>query len=350
MSIIRTLFFFITVISCLLAHAQEQDSSIDQSEEIVLPTQFSNNAKITIAEFLHLVDHFSSNLIEQTSQLHLDSVHIDQEKNLMVFKMTKKKKNKIVVYWGYNRSFHTAADTWISTDKGEIIIRRAKGYDRPSKNPLTYIDPTKFTIPQFNFKVGYHFNEWLRIVAGTDHMKLVIKTTEPAEKVEGNYQGPLFNRFTGEQLTWEEILETGDISFLQLEHTDGYNYPFVGLEIEKPIFEYKTFKVSYVGGAGIGIMFPKTLAGVSEAPFKMTVIDNRYKVAGAGAHVNGELKLSVQNKKGVEFFISAWSKGTAIKIWNAYYLEDQGKIEHAPIYSLQLGVSGGVHIPLFNKK
>ena len=48
-----------------------------------------------------------------------------------------------------------------------------KGSDRPSKPGWVYLNPTTFTIPQYNFRVGYSLTDRLAVSGGIDHLKYV---------------------------------------------------------------------------------------------------------------------------------------------------------------------------------
>ena len=60
------------------------------------------------------------------------------------------RKGKVYVTWGYHRGQHTRSDVTFKTPDGTFTIHNVLGVDRPSNSLRSYIDPTKFTQPQYN--------------------------------------------------------------------------------------------------------------------------------------------------------------------------------------------------------
>lgn len=263
------------------------------------------------------------------------------------------KKRMIYFTWGYNRNFHSKSDATFTTNSGTFTIHDAIGYDRPSKDILDYVVPSRIPIPQYNLRVGYVLNEHWDIVAGLDHMKWVFQNQFKYE-VTGEYNQTVFvphesgdpALLTG--LTFDQVKETGDMRWLHFDHTNGYNYAHLGAIYKSNLFSSKNgdFKIDTGLGAGAGLMIPQTTVKYHQGTWwNWQGVDNNFHVAGFGGHA--EAKLQFEYKK---FFIEPIVRGTYIKINNALVQESGEKLEHTPIGSVQFIVQGGYKIPLSQRK
>lgn len=254
----------------------------------------------------------------------------------------------LFITWGYNRGFHSKSDITVETPDGKYTIKDAVGFDRPSKFSLEYLKPSKFSVPQYNLKIGYWFspNSKFGIAAGTDHMKWIFDEKRTYE-IEGYFNKPLW--VNGQQYDFEEIKAMGNASFLMLEHTDGYNYPYLEGLYRESLLKSDRFDINFVAGAGMGILFPKTRTRVADRPNsgQYRDIDNKFKVAGWGAHADASLVFKYKKRNGVSFFVKPTVRGVAGKINNALYIgSEEGRISQSVIYTLEPSVSGGVEVPL----
>ncbi len=171
-------------------------------------------------------------------------------------------KGKFYIYWGGNRDNFTKSDIRFSGDNYDFTIENVEAEDKPKGWHIDYINPTRMTIPQTNFRLGYFINDHYNISIGLDHMKYVMKQ-DKAVNINGYYP----NQGTyGESLPNNQVLLTED--FLTFEHTDGLNYintefarvddlsKFIGIS------KTDTFQINLLEGAGGGILYPKTNAKV----------------------------------------------------------------------------------------
>ncbi len=256
-------------------------------------------------------------------------------------------KGVLFISWGYNRGFHTNSDITVRTDQGSYTIRNAVGQDRPSPLSIKYLKPSNFSVPQYNLKLGYWFSRDSRfgIGAGTDHMKWVFDP-EREYDIEGDYTGELW--VDGERRSFDEVVAGRDASFLLLEHTDGYNYPYIeGLYREK-LIDTRRFGVDAVAGVGAGILFPKTRTRIADQENTAAYrdIDNKFHVAGYAFHVDASLMIKYKQRNGVSYFVKPTVRGVAGKINNALYFGDEGSIEQSMIYTLEPSLSVGMEVPL----
>ncbi|NBX81127.1 MAG: hypothetical protein EBQ94_12260 [Flavobacteriales bacterium] len=83
------------------------------------------------------------------------------------------------VAWGYNLSSYTKSTIQFVGAGYDFKIAGVKAVDRPSKDIKTYFNPREFTVPQFNFRIGYNFQNKWNVSIGYDHMKYVMVHNTP---------------------------------------------------------------------------------------------------------------------------------------------------------------------------
>src|ERR1035437_4032996 len=85
-----------------------------------------------------------------------------------------KRKGRFFLFWGYNWSAYSKSDIDLCGDGYDFTITDIVGKDEPVPLSSTYIKPTTFSVPQYNYRVGYFLNDKTFISIGQDHMKYVI--------------------------------------------------------------------------------------------------------------------------------------------------------------------------------
>jgi hypothetical protein len=265
----------------------------------------------------------------------------------------------VYITWGYNRSWFSDADTTFHTPDGTFTVKQARAKDRPSTQLKTYLDVKNFSIPQYNVRIGYKFNKKWSVEIGTDHMKWVFANKGNYE-ITGNYNRPVWihdgNWGNDHQATFEEAKAAGNATFLQLEHSDGYNYPHATAFFTQTLLESKNkrFRLDGSFGLGAGVLFPKTRVQIrdQENNGEYRDVDNKFHVAGWGTHAEANANFIYKAKKsGREYFLQASNRGHVGKINNSLFLgSDSGRISQAPIYTYEVYVSAGVAQPVFAGK
>ena len=211
------------------------------------------------------------------------------------------RKGEFYFYIGWNRGWFTNSDITFKGDDYNFTIKNVAAKDRQSPFNLdTYLNPTKFTIPQYNFRMGYFFNDHFSISIGTDHMKYVM-IHDQTVKISGfisdsdtEYNG-VYND--------DQIKLKND--FLQFEHTDGLNY--INTEVRRfdNLINFRKVNINIVEGAGVGMLFPRT---------NTTLLDkdryDQFHVAGYG--LSALLGLNVKFLK--YFFVQSELKGGYINM------------------------------------
>jgi hypothetical protein len=175
-------------------------------------------------------------------------------------KYTESNKGKFFVYWGGNRESYSDSDIRFKGADYDFTIYNVEAHDKPKGWHVDYINPSKMTIPQTNFRMGYFITDKYNISLGVDHMKYVMSQNRRV-KYSGYYpnQGAYDENPTADELTLDE-------NFLTFEHTDGLNY--INTEISRfedisKLFKIQNtdkFQVNLQGGIGGGILYPKTNA------------------------------------------------------------------------------------------
>ena len=163
------------------------------------------------------------------------------------------KKGDFYFYWGWNWSWYTKSDIGFTGADYDFILSNVSAKDRPSPFDFDiYFNPKNVTIPQYNFRLGYFFNDHYSITAGIDHMKYVVQTNQ-ASTINGWINGG--TDYDGVYVNDDITIKKG---FLQFEHTDGLNYANIGIRRFDNLFEIGFLKFAITEGVETGILLPRT--------------------------------------------------------------------------------------------
>ncbi|HUH47266.1 MAG TPA: hypothetical protein VLZ54_08950, partial [Arenibacter sp.] len=172
---------------------------------------------------------------------------------------TESNKNKIYVYWGGNRGYFTRSDIHFRGNDYDFVLNDVKAQDKPKGWHIDYINPTRITIPQTNFRVGYFLTDHYNISLGMDHMKYVMVQDQVAN-ISGAIDIP-GSLYSGHYQNEPIVLAP---EFLMFEHTDGLNYINIEFSRVDDIGKYflswnpDHFQLNLTEGIGAGILYPKT--------------------------------------------------------------------------------------------
>ncbi|MEZ4854651.1 hypothetical protein [Flavobacterium sp.] len=181
-------------------------------------------------------------------------------------KYTAHNKGKFFVYWGGNRDSFSKSDIRFQGENYDFTLQNVSAHDKPKGWHIDYLNPSRVTIPQTNFRMGYFITDHYNISLGYEHMKYVMYNDRRV-----NYTGYYPNPGTyNENPTADEL--TLDEDFLLFEHTDGLNY--INVDVARmddisSIFGIKntdTFQVNITEGIGGGVLYPKTNATLLGKP------------------------------------------------------------------------------------
>ena len=197
-------------------------------------------------------------------------------------------KGKFTLSWGGNREKFTKSDIHFMGDDYNFLVHNATAHDKPKGWQMDYIIPSKMTIPQTNFKLGYFITDKYSFSIGVDHMKYVMTQNQTAN-ITGVIEGhPPFNG--GYNNTPTVITE----EFLMFEHTDGLNYLYSEIARQDDISHWfgikntDKFQVNINEGFGIGLLYPKTnttLLGKERY--------DEFHVSGYGTSVKAGINLTI---------------------------------------------------------
>lgn len=167
---------------------------------------------------------------------------------------TQNRKGEFYIYWGWNFSSYTDSDITFKGDTYNFTLNNVEAGDRPSPFSISkYFGAGTLTKPQYNFRIGYFFNDTYNISIGVDHMKYVVNQGQIAT-ISGfiNDTGTIYDGI----YTDDPILISP--FFLQYEHTDGLNYGNIGLRRLDHITDIKPIALNLLTGVEAGILYPKT--------------------------------------------------------------------------------------------
>lgn len=187
------------------------------------------------------------------------------------YNQSKLSKGTMFVYWGWNRAGFSKSDIRFKGNGYDFTLKNVVAHDRPSELSMAYIDPTRLSIPQFNFRLAYFIKDNLALVIAQDHMKYVMDQNQTV-----NFDGHITDP------TYAGMVQNGQVNlldeqFLTFEHTDGLNYINLGLEKYKNVLSKKDFNMFWAYGGGIGALMPK-----SNVKLFGNERSDRYHLAGFG--------------------------------------------------------------------
>lgn len=164
------------------------------------------------------------------------------------------KKGTWFAYWGYNKSSYTLSDIHFTGTDYDFTLNKVFAHDRQSPfEAKVYLNPLKFTIPQYNFRIGYFLTDNWQISIAADHMKYVMHNYQTVG-IDGyiHNSGTIYDGdYAGDSIYLSK-------DFLQFEHTDGLNYENIEMRRFDVLFGRKNFAVAINEGFGIGVLIPKT--------------------------------------------------------------------------------------------
>jgi len=266
--------------------------------------------------------------------------------------------HQIYFAWGYNRGLHSDTDVTFKTSDGTFTIKDTHSNDRPSPfDPKIYFNPTTITIPQYNMELGLMFNEKWGVELKADHMKLVFDNSRPYE-ITGDYNRKVVIKNDHPTNFWDQEIPVDfsvakakkDATWMNFEHSDGYNYVSAGLVYNQNLFKTKNekFAIDARFGGGAGLMIPKTKVMIhQDQRWNHHGLDNKFHVAGGGVHAEAKLKFTFWNS----IFLQASTRGTYIKVKDALVDGSEARMEHdQPIASVQFIGQVGYQHTLGKKK
>ena len=195
------------------------------------------------------------------------------------------RKHGFYFYWGYNRANFTKSTIRFKGDGYDFKLKGMKAEDRQSELDVTYINPAKISIPQYNYRLGYNLKNNWSVSIGFDHMKYVMVSHQKVT-IDG-YINKEYNSTFGGEYNNESFSITPE--FLTLEHTNGLNYINVQLDKSMNLVgdTSRLFSLSGALGLGTGIIYPK-----SDIKLMHNERNDQWHLAGYGVSAITNLRLT----------------------------------------------------------
>jgi hypothetical protein len=215
-------------------------------------------------------------------------------------KKTYSRKGEYYFFWGYNRSSYANSDISFHGKGYDFTLHDIVAYDLPIPfSTEEYLDITRLSIPQYNFRYGYFLNNHLSISIGSDHMKYIMVNEQNA-----SITGHISDKISDPNIDVKAINPnySGDFShqpfkidkeFLTFEHSDGFNYLHVDLDYYDRLWKAKNNiqGVDWLVGLGAGTLIPRSdvkLFGVG--------INNHFNFAGYGFSAKTGLRFDLSRR------------------------------------------------------
>lgn len=260
------------------------------------------------------------------------------------------RKGKFFLFWGYNRSAYTHSNIRFKGDGYNFTINDIRASDDPSNVSTVYINPTKFTIPQFNYRIGYFLNDKVFVSFGSDHMKYTIlkQVTHLTGTITKGINVGTYNNtevVVGENSNVNNpgpsIMDNLPGGFVtEFEHCDGLNDFSFELGRLQQLWIAKNHKhaLSVSGTAGLGMVIPDTDADVLGQAPKHDMEANKKAYHLAGYSVSATIGLQFDFYK--HFFILARLKGGYINLPDINTTAEGGKASQHFQFIEPMGVIG----------
>ena len=220
-------------------------------------------------------------------------------------KYTAHNKGKFYISWGGNRESYSESDVNFRGDNYNFTVENMRAHDKPKGWHLDYINPTKMTIPQTDFRLGYYVSDRYSISVGWDHMKYVMSQFQlsPVTGYISTGEG-----FDGAYYNTPTVMSE---DFLTYEHTDGLNY--VNAEFARHddfskwlgITNTDIIQVNISEGFGAGVLYPKTNT-------KLMGRDRHDEFHVSGYGISGKMALNITFLK--HFYVQAELKSGYINM------------------------------------
>lgn len=199
-----------------------------------------------------------------------------------------KKNRQFYFFWGYNRGFYSNSTIKYHGPGYEFTVFDVKAHDMPEHFPSkAYIKITELTIPQFNFRVGYHWKNNIYFSAGWDHMKYQSSDGQLAI-MDGWVDSTYSEKYAGTYDMQEVHLDHKD--FIRMEHSDGFNLVKINIEKHFDLFSVWNDRLGLKAMTGTGPIFPLTW---TNAELLGKENDDRPHFSGLGVSAFGGARLTV---------------------------------------------------------
>jgi len=249
------------------------------------------------------------------------------------------KKGSFYFYWGYHRSTFSQSDIHFTGPQYDFTLYGVKASDRPSSFGTVYFNPAVFTVPQYNYRLGYFFTDRFAVSLGMDHMKYVMNAYQEVT-ISGVIKPAASLQYAGNYLNNSMKIQP---DFLMFEHTNGFNLLSLDAEYLQPLFSLhqELFSLHWNIGTGAGILIPKTDVRVMGDG-----LDNRFHVAGYAMSFKTGPRIEYKHK----IFLSAEYKAGYASLPDVLIKNDAPMRAEHNLFFYQYYVVAGIQFNLHLKK
>ncbi|MBD3637759.1 MAG: hypothetical protein HUJ25_10420 [Crocinitomicaceae bacterium] len=165
-------------------------------------------------------------------------------------------KNTMYLHWGYNRSIYTKSTINFVGSTFNFKLKKAAAKDRPTNDFASYFNPGKFTVPQFNVRIGWYYKFRWDWSFGWDHMKYVVRDYQSLY-INGVIEGNTNLDGTYTDSDGLILIRPDDLHY---ENTNGLNYVSFQLNNTAPIYktDNRKFAIQRRLGGGLGVVLTQT--------------------------------------------------------------------------------------------
>lgn len=248
-----------------------------------------------------------------------------------------KRKNSFFSTWGYNKSHYHDSDIRFVGEDFDFTMENVSAHDIPTPfEANTYLNPLRFTIPQFDFRIGYFIKENTSISLGWDHMKYVM-THYQQVRMTGTISPSFSEPYAGDYNNSRFDLKP---SFIQMEHTNGLNYVRAAIEHHANLWDNKrdNLHVDMVFGVAAGPVMTWTDTYVGGKHYK-----NWLHVAGWGVSALMAPRLRFKNT----FFLQYQHQFGYMDLRDIIFMDSSPNRAKQKIKFNEQSISIGAQIPIF---
>jgi hypothetical protein len=224
---------------------------------------------------------------------------------LNVAAQNEKRKGEFYFSWGYNKAYYTNSDVSISQKNlgNNFVFKNTKLVDNPGWDQALLT--MELSIPQYNYRIGYFFDEDLAFEINFDHTKALFKDNQTVRML-GTYGGrPIDSSFvfskTGTGKSRNYYYLNNGANFLLFNIVKRNRFTKIS---------NKYFAIDGLAKIGVGPVIP---------------------------HVENSL---FGDKNDAKFQLGGWNTGVEYALRSTYkkglYLEFAGKLDYAYYYGLDV--------------
>lgn len=230
----------------------------------------------------------------------LFSTHLVAQKTYNKVKKFSNGNGTLFINWGYNRSYYSASEIRFRSRMYDFNLKEVKASDRQNKKIKEFLEPSSFTIPQYNFKAGYYYRNRYALAFSFDKMKYIMNDANQVF-IDGYVGEGVDSVFSGKYTNQKIVLNSNDFNF-----ENQVNYFRVDLTRTDKLYQNrsKDFALSLNLGLGLGL-----IANSSDFNFESNITRNRWSLSGLGITASSSLRFEFFK----HFFLQAEISGGSIK-------------------------------------